>query len=519
MSDTEETRWRFFSILARVEFACAGCLLSLMLIFAPYANIQLAGRAASLGLLATGLVLFAVLVSRPWSTLGDQLARQLENTGPLRLLVIGMAIQFTCAWLTSPAPVSDMKAYLGLAAKLAQGERYVDSQGFLAFLPPGLPFALTPFVALFGPGLPAVTVANAVFFAVGGWGIWSITIRLLGSAAARLAVLFYCLWPSRWFSAGLASKENLTFAMMVAGIAFALAAVDARTRKPKSAAFFSGAAFGLATLAQPGLQLFLLAAPLFLRHSIARLGLRTFVARLAIIFIGSLLVTIPWQLRNCKVFDGNFCGVATNGGSVFYRANNPKATGSWIPVGEVPLGHLSELEQNRVGFQLGKQWIHENPAQMLRLSARKLIFLLGSDDYGAYWGIFRGTGLSDEQSARNNLPLRVAMYETGYFVSLSYWIVIAALGLRALWEHRATLSVAGQAWLPLVYPLLYCGAVFAVFESGSRQHIVAVGPLLVLAAAGAINNSRARSGGMNEAQWSLPNRWKAVVANRVRTEK
>lgn len=185
MSDTEETRLRLFSILARVEFACAGCLLSLMLFFAPQANIQLAGRAASLGLLATGLVLLAVLVSRPWSALGDQLARQLENTGPLRLLVIGMAIQFTFAWLTSPAPVSDMKAYLGLAAKLAQRERYVDSEGFLAFLPPGLPFALTPFVALFGPGLLSVTVANAVFFAVGGWGIWSITIRLLSSAAAK----------------------------------------------------------------------------------------------------------------------------------------------------------------------------------------------------------------------------------------------------------------------------------------------------------------------------------------------
>ncbi len=54
-------------------------------------------------------------------------------------------------------------------------------------------------------------------------------------------------------------------------------------------------------------------------------------------------------------------------------------------------------------------------------------------------------------------------------------------------------ALVGASGTHVHYPIL-----LLLVESGSRQHIVAVGPLLVLVAAGAINDSRARSGGKAE---------------------
>ena len=136
-------------------------------------------------------------------------------------------------------------------------------------------------------------------------------------------------------------------------------AFGATGRKAWLAALGAGCAFGIGTLAQPGLLLFVLCTPIIYRGALA-IAVRKWLARCLVVCASAVVCLAPWHIRNCIVFDGQFCGLTTSGGSVFYRANNPKATGLFIPEGVEPITHLPELEQNQIGFSLGKQWIRES---------------------------------------------------------------------------------------------------------------------------------------------------------------
>jgi hypothetical protein len=56
------------------------------------------------------------------------------------------------------------------------------------------------------------------------------------------------------------------------------------------------------------------------------------------------------------------------------------------------------------------------------------------------------------------------------------------------------------ALLPLVYPLLSGAVVYGLFESGDRQHMFAVGPLIVLAAVGIAQREAAPRAGAHAAR-------------------
>jgi hypothetical protein len=235
-------------------------------------------------------------------------------------------------------------------------------------------------------------------------------------------------------------------------------------------------------LAQPGLLLFVLSMPLCYRY-LRGASLWRYFGFSAIVLACAALALVPWQMRNCALFDGQFCSVATNGGSVFYRANNPLATGEWTAEGAIPITHLPELEQNRLGFELGKQWILANPGDFAILAAKKLGLLLRDDRYGAYWGVLRGTGHEHTKAIRLASSERMLAYQVLNTLSWLFWAGVTGLIANrlirlALGGDRAMIG----RLLPLLYPLLYSGAVFAVFESDRRQHMMALALLLVLAA-------------------------------------
>jgi hypothetical protein len=382
----------------------------------------------------------------------------------------GVLAQLAVAVITQPTPVSDGRAYLSLAHLLATQLHYADETGGRAFWPPGLPLFLSPFVALLGPGLPALTAANIVLYLLGLVALWTLARALFDARVAALSALLFTLWPSRLLTAALASKENLTIAMMLCGLALCVLAYKRGTVRPWRYALGAGVAFGVAALAQPGLLLFTPGIPLCYRYA-AGMGVRRFVGLWLLTLCAAMLTLAPWHARNCMLFDGQFCGLATNGGSVFYRANNPLATGGWTPEGEIRITHLPELEQNRLGFEYGKQWIRENPGDFAMLAVRKFGQLIRDDRYGAYWAILRAASQVDAR--------RQAWFHAANIVSWLFWMLIICCVARAL----ASGKLMRADRLPLLYPLLYSAVVFAVFESDRRQHMIALALLIVLASA------------------------------------
>lgn len=469
--------------LLLIELTVAALLLAAAVVIGPYYLINLpnGGWAGSLMLLAGGLVLLILLFTIPGKFLLQILSKAFDGIGFPTVVIFGIIAQVLVALLTQPVPQSDGGIYLGLAEGIVHSNEYRDQAGHRALWPPGLPFVLSPFVALAGAGLVAIALCNLFLYLVGVASARLLGSALFGERVGIVAALLFTLWPSRLLTAAVASKENLTMAAMLAGTALCVAGLQRSERRWRYAAG-SGIAFGIAGLSQPGLLLFVFATPLCYRY-FAQGGIRHYIGFFALVIGFTVAVLLPWQARNCVLFEGDFCGVSTNGGSVFYRANNPLATGEWTAEGEVPITHLPELEQNRLGFQLGKQWIAAHPSDFAILVMKKLGLLLRDDRYGAYWGVLRGTGQRHEKSIASASPGRMLTYQTLHVLSWMYWAVVTGLIARSLVKMlRCRSKILMGRMLPLVYPLLYSAAVFSVFESDRRQHMFALALLLVLVA-------------------------------------
>lgn len=465
-------------------------LLLAAVVIGPYFLITLPGMgpAGAVGLLMLGGLFAFLLLTRHLAMVG---AWSMRTAGILRLpgiLLLGLTLQIIVAFVTHPIPVSDGAVYSSLARQLAEGAAYQDADGHRAFWPPGLPLFLAPFIWLLQDTFMAVVVANLVLYCIGACSVWLLGRSLFNPAIGTIAALLFTLWPSRLLLAGLASKENLTIAVVMLGLAMFMLALS-RQKSPHAlgCSAAAGAAFGIAGLAQPGLLLFVGALSLAFRHFRGNSWLR-YLMYCAFALACALAALAPWQMRNCKLFEGQFCGVSTNGGSVFYRANNPLATGEWTEEGKIRITHLPELEQNKLGFELGKQWIKENPAAFISLGVTKLALLLRDDRFGAYWAVLRGTGLNHKEALGQASPARMFSYHVLNTVSWVFWAVVLGLAARYLVALRTT-PRSGR-FLPLLYPLLYCGGVFFVFESDRRQHMIAFAPLMILACAALADMAR-----------------------------
>jgi 4-amino-4-deoxy-L-arabinose transferase-like glycosyltransferase len=449
-------------------------------------QLALAGPWASPLLLCSGLLLCWALFAHVLGRLSEWLARFADGVRLGALLGIGVVAQVVVAVLTAPIRCRTFITIHYIARQIAEGLPYVDEFGRRALRPPGWPLTFAPFTRIFGPTLVATVLANIVLYLCGAYATWSLASRLFGRRAAVIATVLFTFWPSRLLMAGLAAKENLLIASVVAGTALCFSALDPSTRRPWVSALAAGIAFGLAGLTQPGLLVLLVSVPICYRFAIADVGIRRFAVGFAIFSAGAMITVAPWMARNCIVFDGEFCGISTNGGSVFYRANNANATGVFTTARGTPLSGLPELEQNRLGYELGRQWILAHPLEMAKLTLRKELAYLGSDDYGAYWSLLRGAGGGEDEAVVTASAVRIAFYRLASGASLVYWVLLAALCVQAIRRWPSTASRESHAVLPFVYPLLSGAVVFGVFESGDRQHMFAVAPLIVLAVAGVV---------------------------------
>ena len=439
--------------LAVADRSLLGILLGIAVAAAAAGLLWLGRHRLGAGLRAVGVRL-AAIPRRRWLLL---------------LIVAGIAARI--AWtVLFPAPfTSDGKSYYELAERLAQGLTYQTPQGEWAAWPPGYPFILLAFFQIGGIGPWAVTAANLLLFVGTLLVVHALASRLAGEAAARIATLLIAVWPNLIASAGVANKEGVIVFLLPAALLVYLVAGSSRSPALRAAGrLAAGLVLGYSTLTQPAVMLVVWAFPIW--ELLLRVPLPRIAGRFALVLLGMAVVILPWSARNQRVL-GDFVLISTNGGSVFYRANNPLATGGWIKHGERPLTGYDELTQDRLGYQWGKEWIRENPGAFLKLAVRKQILFLGDDAMGIYDGLKRGLGIDG--------PL----YAGVKLVANAYWwgvwaLILLALLVRPGWTRHP---------LALLFALvvLYFWGIDSVFESGARHHLPLVGILAVMAGWGA----------------------------------
>ena len=371
--------------------------------------------------------------------------------------------------LAYPAPQhSDQAAYFGLARNLVEQHSYSVSQGGLAYWPPGYPFFLAVWFLVFGFKTWVPILANLILFGASLLVVERLARRIGGAPAANLAMLLLAVWPTMVMTAGMASKEMLVlFLLGLALLVFFNAQEAGWTPPGVLLAILTGVLLAFASLTQPSLLLFpsvLLAAEWFRKER-----LTVAIPRLCIVGIALCLVIFPWTLRNHRVL-GAWVPISTNGGDVFYRANNPLATGGYTPAGEQSLEGLSEVDRGKAGFRLGKEWIRAHPGKFLALAVRKQVLFLGDDAQGAFETLKRGLNIG-------GLP-----YVAWKGVCNLYWwlLWIAILLLLAVQWRQRLLESAPLASVML--GILYLYTIHSVFESGAKYHEPLIALFVVVAA-------------------------------------
>jgi len=335
-----------------------------------------------------------------------------------------------------------------------------------AYWPPGLSLFLAPLIAIAGPQPWVTVLGNLILSCLMVFLTYRLAQASAGETAGKMASFLIAVWPNHIMSVGLASKEQLLLALMTGILLLVLRSTLAQSnRSVAQYAFGAGLLLGAATLTQPAFMLF--PSLLVLLDLLRAVNLKILFLRLFCLYAGMILVVAPWTLRNYEVF-GKFIPVSTNGGDVFYRSNNPLATGGYIDRGEVDLSQLGELEANQMGYKLGKEWILANPGQFLKLAIKKQMLFLGDDAVGAYESLKRALGKEG------------ITYIFFKGLSNAYWLLIWMLIFLGWITHRQLYYTPGV--MLLVLSVLYLLAIDSVFESGARHHVPLSAALAVLAA-------------------------------------
>jgi hypothetical protein len=391
--------------------------------------------------------------------LADRAARVPPRRWLLIVLAIGIGLRVAWAMVFPARPTSDGATYLALAQRLVAGEPY-EASGTRAYWPPGYPFFLVGWLAVPGLGRHAVLASNLALFAGSLIVVSALARRVAGEPGVRIATLLLAVWPNLVAMAGLPEKEQLVVLLLPLTILLFASGGGGWT-------LLAGITLGFATLVQPSVQLFV---TVLVIHELARWApLRQAAGRLVLVIVGMALVIAPWSIRNYQVF-GQPVLLATNGGSVLYRANNPQATGAYTARGERSLEGYGELEANRLGYEWAREWIAENPAIFARLALRKQVLFLGDDSVGVY------------QSLRRGLATSETIYAAGKGVANAFWLGLWVLLLIALLQRRAAPFVAPLS-ITLVFGFLYFYGIHSIFESTGKYHVPALAMLAIVAGA------------------------------------
>jgi len=318
--------------------------------------------------------------------------------------------------------------------------------------------------------------ANLILFVLTVLVVHKLAGYVLDEGSSRLATLLIVFWPTYFTSSALPSKEMLVLLLLPASLlAYYVSGERSQRGDIAGWAILSGLLLGFASLTQPSVMLFpaVFAAYEWLRHeNLFRGGLRLVCALLAMI-----VVVFPWTLRNRNVL-GAWVPISTNGGDIFYRANNPLATGGYTVRGETDLEGMDELTRGRVGYELGEQWVRHDPGQFLALAFRKQMLFLGDDAQGAYETFKRGNTTGG------------ARYAVWKGLSNLHWWLLWFLILTGLFGSRMEGFRRAPALAGLMLSVMYLYAIHSVFESGSKYHLPLTAFIAILSALPAFGGLR-----------------------------
>ncbi len=311
----------------------------------------------------------------------------MSSRRPLLLWATAFAVRLVYVWQIRDAPYFDVAlvdgaSYVATARAIAGGDLLAGREAF--WQPPLYAYFLAPLIALFGPRLAPIYVAQAALGALSCVLVYFVGRRLFGERAAVCAGLVMALYgPLIHFDAQ-PLIPVLYVALVLGGLLQTLRAESAR------AWGLAGILWGLAATATPNV---LLAVPVVAAWALhgrrrvapARADLRRPVLPVAVFLAGVAAPVGMVAARNLAVA-GEPVLISSNGGINFYIGNNPdyertvriRPGGEFERLAQEPenLGIVGAAARSRFFTARALAFLGRYPGQALRLYARKALDLV-----------------------------------------------------------------------------------------------------------------------------------------------
>ena len=370
-------------------------------------------------------------------------------------------------WYWVDKPLSrDEREYLSLARSLAAGRGFVYDEHVAAATSD--PFGRAPgypvFLAIAGGGGAATAVVPVLVkvtqSVIGGLGVLLIGViayRLAGPRAGMMTAFLAAVYPPLVWIAAYAFSEAVFWPLGLLVVWLFDRALEPGSHAVRRG-WLAGLAAGVAVLVRPGTLLFLVLAGAWLLA-------RRRTALLAGLALGTVLVLMPWTIRNA-LHHGRLVMVASEGGVTFWTGNHPRAIGEGdlnanphlkIEAQALRARHpdLTEEAMEPVYYREAFAWIVSHPLDWLALEARKVFYLIVPIG-PSYW-----------------------LHSTRYVIaSIASYGVILLLAIGGLLRLRGRFHRAPGLWLLAGSAVLAC----LVFFPQERFRIPVIDPALIVCA-------------------------------------
>lgn len=345
--------------------------------------------------------------------------------------LFALALRIGVAWRTGGLAHPQVFEWHDMALLIVSGYGFVYPMynvPHYSFDAPLYPYLTALVYALSGNSPVAMIwlqiVVGTIFVMVTG----VIGARLFGTWAGIIAALIVAVHPGFLIYTSLKAHSLIFDALLFSLIIWQALRVGERRTLQRS--LWLGALIGVGTLERPTAIMFLPVALAWLWMTAPRAE-RSRAARHALATLAVLLMVLaPWLIR-CAVIHQQFVFVRSLNWEVFWRGNNPHATGHSYVHGRLihetlPPGALEEVERLPNEIEQGKwfrdralAWIREHPADFVRLTLKKL---------WAFWWFGSDTGTKYVRSW-------LVLYQV-------FYAVMAGLALLGLWF----VATRGSPW-------------------------------------------------------------------------
>ncbi|MBE0410190.1 MAG: glycosyltransferase family 39 protein [Anaerolineales bacterium] len=366
-------------------------------------------------------------------------------------MILGLGLRLFWIFIYPTQLYADSIWYFEKGIEISSGYGYVydlESMRPTAAWPVGYPAFLAFLFFFTGPSELVAKLANVALslitiyltYIYGKW-IFNRTIGIL--SAFLISIL-----PGYIIYSNLVSTDILFAFLTTTTLILAIKPIVYESHKRLNPQFFgimTGLINGAAVMVRStGLLLFPLW--IFIRWLGRREG-RSIILRWGIgLFVGTAGIVLPWTLRNYLVFD-EFVPISTNGGWNFWMGNNPHAYGGYIATNNPEINPLlpligDEFAVDKTGYELGMEFIRENPLQVIKLIPAKIFYMYNSNDHGLVWN-----SLSAVDASQRGTGDRVFM-----LTNLVYTIVgaLALIGISNL-VLRGNLVRNGRVWVGVIF--------------------------------------------------------------------